>query len=1179
MCEICRKNDRQELVYCQACAVALHQECLRRSDSKHRVSRIRDGRYVLQCRYCMCVGAKGGNRSFITGKKGPLTEPFSAVDRDISKTKAQAENGGGEKDVVMTDKDSPETQPHAFEDQLFDPALLMFRCNNCLRAAMYEDLKDLEEGSEQDPSQCVDCNEYRDLSVHLILGWRMLPEDKLDTIEVARKELPDDFLREYLVKWVEQPYHASDWVSASWLHGVAYQKKRNFDAKKYVAIEKETDIIPEDYNKIDVVLDVTYTDDKDFEKMRFENEEEAFDAIGDVALVLAKWQQVQYDDISWSEPPIKSEDSSELLRERWDAFEFAYRDWVRSFYVMVEKRHATKAVKISDAPFSMLEKKSQPNELVGGKLMPYQMEGLNWLYYQYYLKHPAILADEMGLGKTIQIVSLLSVLLTDWAIAPFLIVAPNSTISNWKRECQKWAPHMRVAAFYGEKSAKSVIQEYELIHNDTNGQPLKVHAVITSYNTIEADAALLRRYHWACLIVDEGQRLKNDQSILFKLLSEFRVNHRILLTGTPLQNNTKELFNLLQFLDPKKMNAEKLEAHFNIEQQESLTELHSMLQPYFLRRTKAQVLKFLPSKNEVIVPVTMSALQRELYKTILSKNAELMRLVMARTSAGKTIQNYNNSSMANVLQQIRKILSHPFIYSPDIEESIEDEAQSLINLTNACAKLQLLRVLLPQLRAKGHRVLIFCQFIMMLDILEDWTKASGISSCRIDGNTPTPERQEAIDLFNKPGSEITCFLLSTRAGGVGINLATADTVIIYDADFNPHQDLQAVARAHRIGQKNKVVVFTLVTRNTAEEKILQIGRRKMVLDQLIIENMATKDENVPFQEILSFGAAALFDEEAKNELVYDISTVNNLIESSYADIAMPNADEETNGEKTSKDSFGFAKVWAGDTLVDDTLGESEAAQKEATQDLWGKILAERAAEAKAEADRKSAEFSKGRRRTVKDYNEAHSGKPFEDNKDGNDKAVTIESPSARVDSDIVDFSEARITDDSSDASSDATISEPITLLRELGGTEAVSKNLPPTFQSPAFAEAPADHANTAKRCSICSKIHLGGQCQIRNIPIEVCTLCRTAHFSAGRAPADRLCPVFTNLADMQAILNDLKMSEEPPVLIDQAKAYIRSVMGAVRRQNASSSSTARDQPDRLPQNVTTHNGQAPSATA
>ena len=1186
VCEVCRNTDNRKLIYCQGCAVAVHQECLGgRSERKHHVTRLDVDDYVLQCRHCMGKGGqRGGNRSYVTGKVGPLCTPFPKLYVDNPKDEATLNEV--ERAAQAEEEARLATQRDELRSKLYDPEAVMFRCNRCMRPAMYDELSDPEESSPTfEPAQCLDCNAHMDSRVHLVLGWRQLPEEKMETLEVVKRELPKDLIREYLIKWQDQSYIQTEWVSASWLHGIAPAKKNNFDARILGPITTQSDVILEDYNRVEIVLDVIYKNDKTFEEMKFTEESQACAAIGKVQKILVKWQQVQYDDISWDLPPSHDVGDSELLKHRWIAYEAAYKEWVKGFYVMVDKNHANKTIKISDVPFSRLEKKTQPKELVGGDLMPYQMEGLNWLYYSYYRNHPAILADEMGLGKTIQIISLLSVLYSDWSIAPFLIVAPNSTMSNWKREFQKWAPQMRVAAYYGERSAKDVIQEYEIVHNDIKGQPLKVHALVTSYQTIESDSTFLKKYSWACLVVDEGQRLKNDESILFKLLSEFKVNHRILLTGTPLQNNTRELFNLLQFLDPGKMDAASLEAHFDIEKQESLSELHAMLTPYFLRRTKVQVLKFLPSKNEVIVPVTMSSLQKGLYKTILSKNAELMRLVMSRASAGKAIQNYNNTSLGNVLQQIRKILSHPFIYSPDIEEQVDDEQTSLMNLTNACAKLQLLKVLLPTLKARGHRVLIFCQFIMMLDILEDWLNASEILHCRIDGHTPTPERQESIDRFNKPGSDITCFLLSTRAGGVGINLATADTVIIYDADFNPHQDLQAVARAHRIGQKNKVVVFTLVTRNTAEEKILQIGRKKMVLDQLIIENMATKEENVPYQEILSFGAAALFDEEAKNELVYDQNTVNNLIDSSYADITVEAA-EEVDSEKP-KDSFGFAKVWAGDSLADDNIGES--APGEVNEDLWARILQQRAAEAKAEADKKSAEFSKGRKRTVKDYSETNSGKILE----ASIREKAIDDKSSIVDameeepqkSDVDEYSEARITDDSSDSSSlsgeeeepldgvvKAPTREPVGALpdRAIQGLDGVLDVLAQeNADRPTLGPVTQEVAEKAKLCKVCRKVHLGGQCQIRNVPVEICTLCKTAHFSGGRK-GGRICPVFSDPVAMRRVLEDLKGSNESPELVDEAKAYLRGALNAIKRKSKTNGDQLQPDRDTLMQDTNGH---------
>jgi len=191
--------------------------------------------------------------------------------------------------------------------------------------------------------------------------------------------------------------------------------------------------------------------------------------------------------------------------------------------------------------------------------------------------------------------------------------------------------------------------------------------------------------------------------------------------------------------------------------------------------------------------------------------------------------------------QLRKCLCHPFVYSREIEERTEIAAVSHRNLVEASAKLQLLELLLPKLRERGHRVLIFSQFLDMLSIIEDFLDGLEMPYQRLDGTMGSLEKQKRIDQFNAPESPLFAFLLSTRAGGVGINLATADTVIILDPDFNPHQDIQALSRAHRIGQKKKVLCFQLMTRASAEEKIVQIGRKKMALDHVVVEQLDAED--------------------------------------------------------------------------------------------------------------------------------------------------------------------------------------------------------------------------------------------------------------------------------------------------------------------------------------------------
>ena len=511
-----------------------------------------------------------------------------------------------------------------------------------------------------------------------------------------------------------------------------------------------------------------------------------------------------------------------------------------------------------------------------------------------------------------------------------------------------------------------------------NGE-LKCHIVVTSYTTPITDAATLRKIPWQALIVDEGQRLKNDGTQLYAELQKYRIHHKVLLTGTPLQNNPRELFNLLQFLEPKEIRAQELEQEYGQLTSENVPRLHALIRPYFLRRTKAQVLTHLPPMAEVIVPVSMSALQRKLYKSILAKDANLIRSILYR---GDKLKQTERAKLNNLLMQLRKCVCHPFLYNEDIEEISENDSPQTIhrNLVEAGSKLGLLDIMLPKLRARGHRVLLFSQFLGMLDIIEDFLNGLGLKFHRLDGSVSTLEKQKRIDEFNAPGSDYFAFLLSTRAGGVGINLATADTVIILDPDFNPHQDIQALSRAHRIGQKNKVLVFHLMTRDTAEERIMQVGKKKLSLDHLIIEKMAAGGENgqdggeeaIDVESILSFGAKRLFDDEAEDRVIkYDDDSVDKLLDRSAME-QTKTTDES--GDGSAENAFSFARVWANDkrTLEENAFGvdsagadDDEAATPE--PGFWDKVLREREAEAQREAAAKAEELGRGRRRRNVNY--------------------------------------------------------------------------------------------------------------------------------------------------------------------------------------------------------------------
>ena len=307
--------------------------------------------------------------------------------------------------------------------------------------------------------------------------------------------------------------------------------------------------------------------------------------------------------------------------------------------------------------------------------------------------------------------------------------------------------------------------------------------------------------------------------------------------------------------------------------------------------------------------------------------------------------------------QLRKTLCHPFVYSREIEERSYELAVSHRNLVEASSKLQLLQIMLPKLQERGHRVLIFSQFLDNLDIVEDFLDGLGLQHRRLDGSINSLEKQKRIDDFNAPDSPYFAFLLSTRSGGVGINLASADTVIIMDPDFNPHQDIQALSRAHRIGQKNKVLVFQIMTRGSAEEKIMQIGKKKMALDHVLIQQMDQEDDaGMDLESVLRHGAEALFGDDNTGDIVYDSASVDKLLDRSQIEST------NTGEDKSAESQFSFARVWANDkAALEDNLDASESATPADTT-VWDKILKERERMYAEEAAARAETLGRGKRK-------------------------------------------------------------------------------------------------------------------------------------------------------------------------------------------------------------------------
>lgn len=491
---------------------------------------------------------------------------------------------------------------------------------------------------------------------------------------------------------------------------------------------------------------------------------------------------------------------------------------------------------------------------------------------------------------------------------------------------------------------------------------MKAHVVIMSYDSAQDPNTKghFKGVNWQGLVVDEGQRLKNDQNLLYGALRDMNIPFRLLLTGTPLQNNKRELFNLLQFIDHSQ-NAAELDAEYAVLDKETLPRLHDKIRPYFLRRTKAGVLKFLPPMSQIILPVTMTVIQEKLSKSVMAKNPELIRSMFSNSKMNKK----ERGSLSNILMQLRKCLCHPFMYSEAIEEKHSDATVVYRNLIEASSKLILLETMLPKLKERGHRVLIFSQFLQQLDIIEDFLVGLGFEYRRLDGSISSLEKQRRIDAYNEPESSVFAFLLSTRAGGVGINLATADTVIILDPDFNPHQDLQALSRAHRIGQKRKVLCIQLVTKDSVEERIMQIGRKKMALDHALIESMDDDDlAGDDLESILKHGAQALFNEDyQKISIHYNDASVDKLLDRSQMDEPRPKA------EGSSEAHFSHAQVWSNEKSGFEAglATEEQDAPVALNSSVWDGILAQREAEAKREAAADQEVLGRGGRRRQVSY--------------------------------------------------------------------------------------------------------------------------------------------------------------------------------------------------------------------
>ncbi|GFE54089.1 chromo-helicase DNA-binding [Babesia ovis] len=768
------------------------------------------------------------------------------------------------KNNYVTYEDSEdEESPDEFADAVgdVDPASVLLR--NRKRRVNYAEMEHEPWSGEEDDE---DEDEERQQNVQ---------QDTQGGIDrIIDHRVNEEGVTEYLIKWQGYAHIHNTWdVYDTLKEYVGIKRLDNYIKKMKQREERARYMTPDEieYENIDMELQRRIDEDA----LKAERIVTHYlDKENNVNYYMVKWRSCTYDQCTYEEEQVMIDHGFDhLLKAFHEREDRICGEAARKMPWNTHSLSLTKFEPYHETPTYLANHETR-------KLRDYQLIGVNWIVNRMKRGLSVLLADEMGLGKTVQTITLIGhFLYKEGLIGPYLVIVPQSTIDNWMREFETWLPQANVVCYYGNAKAREIIRTYELgrVHVQGKGERYRCDVCVTTPSIINApmDLEFLRRISWQLMVVDEAHQLKNRNSKRFVELRQFMADYKLLLSGTPLHNNLEELWTLLHFINPqiypyyeefrRRYADVENSAAIGENKQKQLLALQQELHEMVLRRVKKDVEKSLPNKVERILRVELSPMQVEWYRNILTRNYDQL----AKNSGG------SRSSLQNICMELKKVCNHPFLcYEP------EDRQAWLHGLVYGSGKICLLEKLLVRLKERGHRVLIFSQMVRMLNIISEYLTMRGFKHQRLDGTMGREVRKKAMDHFNDPNSDDFCFLLSTKAGGLGINLTTADTVIIYDSDWNPQNDLQAEARAHRIGQTKTVQIYRLVTKDSIEQTILERAKTKMVLDALVVQGLNKKSNAVVLEDggskcgfsreelakILKFGASKLWSKDKNNAL-------------------------------------------------------------------------------------------------------------------------------------------------------------------------------------------------------------------------------------------------------------------------------------------------------------------------